>query len=339
MKKTFAFLLCLIILLSVSTSMIFAEEEKSLEFRPEPEIIKLDDIENSELFEIVDEFEGRVSEFNYSSGARYVSSRNISLFPGFYDGRQAGSVMVEGFEVPAFTDISGKAIAFENSRNSAMDMNQIVAKTSATSPFLFRRHQYSNGYFFITQTVFIPESYINNRTAYYSFCYDTVNNILYQLPGEISEVNEYGEGFFYAIKTTYTMNGLNSEVTDIYKVKLKKYPIVSVFYNGEKVLFDQLPVIENGRTLVPLRAIFEKIGAEVSWDAETSTITAVKDSTEIKLTLNSTTAYKNGEAITLDVPAKSVNGRTLVPVRFIADCFGVDVKWNPDYQRVTLTAK
>ncbi len=338
MKKRIAVILSFIMLLSLVPASLFAEGETSLEFRPEPEIVQLGDIKDNELFEIVDEFEGRVSTFNYSSGARYVSSRNLCLFSGFYDGRQLASVKAEGIEVSAFTDISGKAIAFENSRDSALDRYQIIAKTSATSPFLFKRHQYSNGYFFITQTVFVPDSHINTRTQYYSFCYDTVNNVLYQLPGEISEVNEYGEGYFYEIKNTYTMNGYNSEVTATYKVKLKKYPIVSVFYNNEKVLFDQLPVIDNGRTLVPLRAIFEKIGAEVSWDGETSTVTAVKDDTEIKLTLNSTTAYKNGEAITLDVPAKSVNGRTLVPVRFIADCFGVDVTWLPEYQRVVLTS-
>ncbi len=55
--------------------------------------------------------------------------------------------------------------------------------------------------------------------------------------------------------------------------------------------------------------------------------------------LNNTTAYKNGETVTLDVPAKIINGRTLVPVRFIADCFGVEVNWDGVMQRVSLTSK
>ena len=105
------------------------------------------------------------------------------------------------------------------------------------------------------------------------------------------------------------------------------------------MLFDQLPIIENGRTLVPLRAIFEKIGADVEWNGDTQTVTATKGDISISLTINNTTAYKNGQLITLDVPAKIVSGRTLVPVRFVSDCFGVGVDWNGDIQSVILTSK
>ena len=115
---------------------------------------------------------------------------------------------------------------------------------------------------------------------------------------------------------------------------------ISMFdYNGEKIKFDQIPVIENGRTLVPLRAIFEKIGADVEWNEDTQTVIATKDDTKISLTIDNTAASKNGESITLDVPAKVKNGRTLVPVRFVADCFGVDVDWDGTMQRVSLTSK
>lgn len=123
----------------------------------------------------------------------------------------------------------------------------------------------------------------------------------------------------------------------IYVIKLRKGVIPTVFYNNEKIFFDQIPVIENGRTLVPLRAIFETFGAQVSWDEATNTVTAEKDGTEVKLTIDNPTAYKNGEAITLDVPAKLVNGRTLVPVRFVSDCFDVSVEWDDTMLRVDLT--
>ena len=108
---------------------------------------------------------------------------------------------------------------------------------------------------------------------------------------------------------------------------------------AKKIEFDQIPVIEEGRTLVPLRAIFEAIGAEVDWDDNTKTVTVKKDGTEISLTIDDKTAVKNGEKVELDVPAKIVNGRTLVPVRFIADCFGVDVDWDGVMQKVSLTTK
>ena len=124
-----------------------------------------------------------------------------------------------------------------------------------------------------------------------------------------------------------------------YVIKLKNGYIPTVFYNGEKIKFDQIPVIENGRTLVPLRAIFEKIGAEVEWDGDTQTVTATKGDITVALTIDSTAATKNGETIALDVPAKIISGRTLVPVRFVSDCFGVDVAWDGIMQRVSLTSK
>jgi len=124
-----------------------------------------------------------------------------------------------------------------------------------------------------------------------------------------------------------------------YLIRLKNPAIVTTVLDGKKIYFDQLPVIESGRTLVPLRAIFEALGADVEWDGTTNTVTATKDDVEIKLTIDSLTASKNGTQIALDVPARVVNGRTLVPVRFVADCFGVDVDWDDTIHQVVLTSK
>ncbi len=122
-------------------------------------------------------------------------------------------------------------------------------------------------------------------------------------------------------------------------VKLKKPAIITVYLDGKKLKFDQIPVIQNSRTLVPLRTIFEAIGAKVEWDGATSTVTAVKGDTTVKLTVGSTIAYKNGEEITLDAPARILGGRTLVPVRFIADCFDVSTDWVKEETKVVLTSK
>lgn len=113
--------------------------------------------------------------------------------------------------------------------------------------------------------------------------------------------------------------------------------VIKVRLNGKRLAFDQDPIAESGRTLVPLRAIFEAFGAEVSWDQATQSVTAVKGDTTIKLTLGSTAAYKNGTLITLDVPAKALNGRTLVPVRFIGESFGAEVGWDQATKTVIIT--
>lgn len=341
MKKLFSACLILLMVLTLIPATICAEEPGTLEIRDYPTVVKIKDIYDNELFSVVEEFEGKVEDFSWGSSSRMVSSRNISLYDGYYDGRKLGTALSDGYEFSTFTDISGKSIAFKfKDRNSDLEFSQYLTRTSSGSDYHFRRHMYSNGYFFITSTVYIPDSHTRNPVNSYSYCYDTINNILYMLPIELGQVNEFGEAYGYEIEETFSYpEGLTTTHKATHMIKLKKSPIVSVFYNGEKVLFDQLPVIENGRTLVPLRAIFEKIGAEITWDGDTQTVTAVKDGTEIKLTLNSTTAYKNGEALTLEVPAKSVNGRTLVPVRFIADCFGVNVDWVPDMQIIKLTDK
>lgn len=110
----------------------------------------------------------------------------------------------------------------------------------------------------------------------------------------------------------------------------------TVFLDGRQLSFEVQPIIENGRTLVPLRAIFEALGASVSWDGNTQTVTAIKSGTEIKLVIGQTTAYKNGVAVKLDVPSKVVEGRTLVPLRFVSEALGAQVFWNGDKQEITI---
>lgn len=102
----------------------------------------------------------------------------------------------------------------------------------------------------------------------------------------------------------------------------------SVYLNDMKIEFDVPPVIEEGRTLVPLRAIFEAMGMIVDWDGTTSTITATGKGNTISMRVNETTATVNGKTLTMDVPSKVIDGRTLVPVRFIAESLGAEVDWD-----------
>ncbi|MFZ5651033.1 MAG: helical backbone metal receptor [Bacillota bacterium] len=113
---------------------------------------------------------------------------------------------------------------------------------------------------------------------------------------------------------------------------------VKVLLNGKEIPMDVKPVIENGRTLVPLRAIFEALGAKVDWEGTTGTVTAVKDGTIIKLVIDSTTALKNDEKANLDVPAKIFNGRTLVPLRFVSEALGARVDWDEANREVLIAA-
>lgn len=106
---------------------------------------------------------------------------------------------------------------------------------------------------------------------------------------------------------------------------------ITVLYNGTRISFHsygQNPELLNSRTLVPLRSIFEAMGAEVEWDGATSTAIAKRDGVEIRIQIGANAMYKDGKAIPVDVPAQLLNSRTMVPVRVIAEAFGADVQWN-----------
>ncbi len=104
---------------------------------------------------------------------------------------------------------------------------------------------------------------------------------------------------------------------------------ISVTVNGDAVAFTgQPPLSQNGRTLVPLRGVLEKIGATVRYSGPTKTIRATKGDTNISLTLGENEATVNQKQVKLDVPAQSVKGTTLVPLRFVAESLGADVRYD-----------
>lgn len=113
---------------------------------------------------------------------------------------------------------------------------------------------------------------------------------------------------------------------------------IKVILDGKALSFDVPPQIINDRTMVPLRAIFEALGASVDWNQETKTVTSTKDNTTIKLTIDSNTMSVNNKSVTLDTPACVVNDRTLVPVRAISEAYNTKVDWNGDTKTVIISS-
>ena len=112
---------------------------------------------------------------------------------------------------------------------------------------------------------------------------------------------------------------------------------IKIMLNGKALTMDQTPVIIDGRTLVPLRAIFEGLGAQVFWNDATKTATGIKDGKEIKIAIDSTTAFVGSKMVSLDVPAQIISSRTMVPVRFISESLGCKVDWDGTTKTVTIT--
>ena len=114
---------------------------------------------------------------------------------------------------------------------------------------------------------------------------------------------------------------------------------IAVYCNGSQLTeFEQAPVLESDRVLVPMRAIFEAMDADIEWDAKTKTITAECKDTTITMQLNNPVMTVDGEEVTLDVaPYSTEVGRTLVPVRAISEALGAKVTWVGNLDRVVIT--
>ncbi len=104
---------------------------------------------------------------------------------------------------------------------------------------------------------------------------------------------------------------------------------VTVVVDGLGVSFDQPPEIIGGRVLIPLRGVFERLGAAVEWRPESRTVVARRGSTTVVLQPGNPSARVDDRVVALDVPAMIIGGRTLVPLRFVGEALGAAVDWDP----------
>ena len=138
---------------------------------------------------------------------------------------------------------------------------------------------------------------------------------------------------------------INKLVASLLAVSLLAFPVVqvsadeniSLTVNGKSVETQVPPTIIDGRTMVPVRAIFEAVGANIDFNAETKTITAKKGDTTVNMTVGAKIATVNSKEVQLDAPVVIVNGRTLAPARFVAETFGYTVQWDSENKIVKIT--
>ena len=113
---------------------------------------------------------------------------------------------------------------------------------------------------------------------------------------------------------------------------------VSVFVNEEKVVFpDQQPVIFDGRTLVPARGVFEKMGMQVSWNGEKQEVTVTNGEKTLRLVIGEKNLTVDGRTIDMDVPAQTINDRTMIPLRAVSEAMNAKVDWSEETSTVSIT--
>lgn len=122
----------------------------------------------------------------------------------------------------------------------------------------------------------------------------------------------------------------------------KEEPI-KIFVNKGIIPSDQAPIIKNSRVLVPLRVIAENLGAKVSYDSGEKCVNINKDEISMTLVIGDDTIWysdkeKSGP-VAIDVPAEIQNGRTMVPLRAVAELFDMDIKWDGKTRAVYIGSK
>lgn len=112
---------------------------------------------------------------------------------------------------------------------------------------------------------------------------------------------------------------------------------IKIIINGNNLSFEQPPIIENGRVLVPVRETFEALGVELQWIPEAQKVLATKDNKNISLTIGSNQMYIDDETlIELDTPAKILENKTLVPLRAVSEAFDATVQWDENTKTATI---
>ncbi len=112
---------------------------------------------------------------------------------------------------------------------------------------------------------------------------------------------------------------------------------IKIYIEGTRQEFNDPIVIQEGRTLVPMRAFFEAMGADVNWDPDTRTAIGVRGGIEVRIPIDSIHPTVNQQRVTIDVPARIIEGRTYIPLRFVGEALGDEVGWDGDTRTITIT--
>lgn len=114
---------------------------------------------------------------------------------------------------------------------------------------------------------------------------------------------------------------------------------IGIEINGIPLVTDTSPTVESGRLLVPVSHLMRRLGAQVTWNAQSRTVDIVHESGSIHLTINNRTAQVNGQNVQMDVPPRIINDRTLVPLRFLSENLEAQVEWNEVNRMVYVETK
>lgn len=180
----------------------------------------------------------------------------------------------------------------------------------------------------------IPDSVTNIKTEAFGSCT--------YLEKVVFSSNSKFEGFSgnpFTGSHFVTVYAPEGSVAYSYAEKQRIHKPLIVNINGEKLISDVLPMLVNFRTMIPMRAVFEALEAEVTWNEQTKTAVAQKGDIKIEIVTASNVMTVNGKNLSLDSPAFIFEGRTMIPLRAVSEAFGYEVNWNQDSKTVDIFSK
>lgn len=130
---------------------------------------------------------------------------------------------------------------------------------------------------------------------------------------------------------------VEQSIYDYWDFYLEQRNMITVYLDGGVVLMDTLPQVKDQRTMVPIRAVAEALGADVEWVAEAGQVVMTRAGSTVVMALGSTIAMVDGAPIKMDVAPYAEAGRTYIPARYVAEFFGQMVSWNQESRQVDIS--
>lgn len=203
-----------------------------------------------------------------------------------------------------------------------------------------------NFYFSNDNVYFVKVEYPSELRAFdeeygYGYEFKTVYEYQNQIVIELYRDNYYKENHtsdFNPYPHMYKKVRLFVPTEEVYAaLDEQKAKAEYVTLNGELLGFEEMPVREDDRLLVPMRFLFEKMGAEVEWDQATQTATVLQENDAVAFQINNRSATVNSQAQTMDVPARLINDKTMIPIRFLSENLGYTVEWDEETNMAIIT--
>jgi hypothetical protein len=145
------------------------------------------------------------------------------------------------------------------------------------------------------------------------------------------EMKEKIQNMHEVMKQQYTAEELSADPS------LTVLPVENIYFTGGTMKFDTPPVIKDGRTLIPIRSISTALGAEVTWNSEERKAVIEYGDAVIEFNVDEGIVYLNGQETEIDVPAKIMNGRIVVPLRFVIENMDLEVEWEQETQTIIIS--